>query len=78
MSLLGIRLPDDMQKTLEGICALSKRSKSSIVKEILEANLQDLYDYHLAISRIEDRVKKSQKTYSVAEVEKELGLDNEK
>ncbi|NRA89526.1 MAG: ribbon-helix-helix protein, CopG family [Simkaniaceae bacterium] len=77
MSTLGVRLPDELQKTLDGICALSKRSKSSIVKEILEEHLEDVYDYHLALSRIQKRKKFPEKPYSLEEVEKELGLNEQ-
>lgn len=77
MSMLGVRLDDHLQKTLDGACSLSKRSKSSIVKEILEEHLQDFYDYHLALSRIEKRKKSGEKSYSLKDIENELELNDD-
>ena len=74
--MLGIRLPEDMEKQLSHICALSKRSKSSIVKEILSNNLEDLEDYYTAISALEDHKAYGGKTYSLKDVEKKLRLND--
>lgn len=75
--MLGVRLPEDMEAQLGHISELSKRSKSSIVKEALERYLEDMEDYYSALERLEKHKKSGSKTYSLEEIGKEFGLDDE-
>ncbi len=74
MTTLGIRIPDEMQKTLDGICSLSKRSKTSIVKEILEDHLQDVHDYYMTLEAFDRHQKSGGKTTSLKDIKEENGL----
>lgn len=76
--MLGVRLSQDMENRLLHCSELSKRSKSSIVKEAIAAYLEDMEDYYLALERLEKHKKSGEKTFSLDEVAKELGLKNDK
>ena len=75
MTTLGIRLPDDVQKGLDHICTLTKRSKSSVVREALEQYIEDTLDYHRALERLEQHKRDGGKTYTLAEARKILESD---
>lgn len=77
MTTLGVRLPDDVMKGIDEVCAISKRSKSSIVREALENYIEDTLDYYIALKRLEQHKKDGYKTYTLEEVAEELGLDKD-
>lgn len=74
MSYLGTRIPEEMEKGLNKICKLSKRSKSSIVKEALATYIEDQADYYAALEALEKHKKSGYKTVSWEDVKKENGL----
>ena len=74
MTTLGIRLPDEILKEIEYICSLSKRSKSSVVKEALLNYIEETQDYYSALNRLEQHKKDGEKTYTLEEASKILGV----
>ena len=72
MATIGTRLPDDLAKGIDEICALSKRSRSSVVREALETFIEDRRDYYLALKRLEEHKASNKKTFSLDEVAQKL------
>lgn len=70
----SVRLSQETEQRLNFLAEKTGRTKAYYIREIIENNLEDLEDYYLACEVLE-RVRKGQeKTYSLAEVEKSLGL----
>ena len=73
---VSIRLGSQIEERLEQLAALTGRSKSYYLRELIESGLDDLEDFYLADSAME-RVRKGQEVLVDAkQVRKELGLDN--
>ena len=71
----GGTLPES-EKRLDLLAARTGRSKSILLKEIIERGLEDTEDYYLA-HQVLERVRSGQETtYSAAEVRRDLALDN--
>jgi RHH-type transcriptional regulator, rel operon repressor / antitoxin RelB len=74
MSAVSIRLPDDVSMRLQDLARLTGRSKTFYMIEAIREHLDNLEDFYTAQNRlIEIRAGRSQ-TYSLEEVERDLGL----
>lgn len=74
MAAVSLRLPEEVSKRLESLAEITGRSKTFYMIEAIRAHLDDLEDLYLSEQRlIASRGGKS-KTYTLAEVEKSLGL----
>jgi RHH-type rel operon transcriptional repressor/antitoxin RelB len=71
MTILSLRLPDDVFKRLSLLAKKTRRSKSSFIQEMLEESLDDLEDGHIALERLN---QKNARYLTTGEVEKVLGL----
>lgn len=72
--MIAIRLPEEIQNRLNFLSKETGRSKSYYVREAILAHLDDMEDLYLAEQRlIEIRSGRSQ-TFSLEEVEQDLGL----
>jgi RHH-type rel operon transcriptional repressor/antitoxin RelB len=71
---LSIRLPSDVETRLQNLATLTGRSKTFYVTEAILEHLDDLEDLYLAEQRLLDNRAGKSKTYSLDEVERELGL----
>jgi RHH-type transcriptional regulator, rel operon repressor / antitoxin RelB len=71
MSTLCIRLPDEIDKRLDSLSTKTGRTKTYYVREAIIDHLEEMEDTYIALRRLE----KPGKTYSLDEVEQELGLD---
>jgi RHH-type rel operon transcriptional repressor/antitoxin RelB len=71
---LSIRLPSDVETRLQNLATLTGRSKTFYVTEAILEHLDDLEDVYLAEQRLLDNRAGKSKTYSLDEVERELGL----
>lgn len=69
--MLTVRLPKDLEKKLERLASITKRSKSFFVKEALEHQLDELEDLYIAIERLSDV---DAKYYTTEEARKQLKL----
>jgi len=70
--LIGVRLPVDLDRRLTRLARKTRRAKTYYIQEAIVDHLDDLEDYYLAISRLEDR----QPTVSIDDVESDLELDD--
>lgn len=75
--MLGVRLPEDLEKRLDQLSKETHRSKSYYVKRALEEFLQDREDYLLALARFE-KVEQGERTYSLQEIESLMAAKNDK
>lgn len=72
----SVRLHKDTERRLDALSASTGRSKAFYIREAIEEHLDNLEDIYLA-ERVLERVRRGEeKTYSLAEVEKRLGLAN--
>jgi len=72
--MLAIRLPVEVEDRLAALAQATGRTKTFYAREAILEHLDDLEDLYLAEKRlIEIRAGRS-KTYSLAEVERSLGL----
>ena len=74
MTAISVRLPDDIVNRLNQLAALTGRSKSFYITEAILEHLDDLEDVYLAEKRLEDIRAGRSKTYTLEEVERDLGL----
>ena len=72
--MLAIRLPVDIEERLDRLAKATGRTKTFYAREAILEHLDELEDLYLAEQRlIETRAGRSQ-TYTLEEVERELGL----
>ena len=69
-----IRISRDLDERLDELAARTGRRKSYYASKAIESYLEDLEDYYLGLARLEE--SKGQRTYTLAEVERRLGLDD--
>jgi len=72
--MLSIRLPEEIETRLINLAEQTGRTKSYYAREAILEYLDDLEDIYLAQKRLEDIRSGKSKTYTLEEVEKELGL----
>lgn len=73
---MPVELSPESEKRLDLLAARTGRSKSILLKEIIERGLEDTEDYYLA-HQVLERVRSGQEaTYSASEVRRDLALDN--
>ena len=74
--MLGVRLPEDMNKRLEDLVKKTHRSKSYYVKEALASYLESYEEDLKAIATYEENLKnKTLKTYPLDDIKKRYDLD---
>ena len=72
--MLAIRLPIDIEERLDRLAKATGRTKTFYAREAILEHLDELEDLYLAEQRlIENRAGRS-RTYTLEEVERELGL----
>ena len=70
--MLGVRLEPELEKRLERLAKKTGRTKSYYAKEAIRQFIEDREDYLLA----EEVARRTEKTFSLEEVRRELGLDS--
>lgn len=71
---VGVRLPDDLEKRLNTLCAETHRAKSFYIRKALEEFLDDREDYLLALA-VKERISAGkEKTYTLDEIKQEFDL----
>lgn len=73
---VSIRLSKDIEERLNKLSKLTGRSKTYYIKESIEQHLDEIEDLYLAEQRLIDLKSGKSKTYTLKEVEKELGLED--
>jgi RHH-type rel operon transcriptional repressor/antitoxin RelB len=71
MSVLSLRLPDNVHDRLNRLAEKTKRTKSSFIKEMIETSLDEYEDAYLALERLNE---KNARYLTTEELEEELGL----
>lgn len=76
--MLGVRLPEDLDRRLSNLALQTKRPKSFYVKEAIAEYLDEHESVYQAIAEYEAEKKAGTlKTYSLDEVMKRNGITNE-
>lgn len=70
----SIRLPQEVENRLGNLSQITGRTKAYYVKEALLAHLDDIEDAYIAEKRLEDLRAGRSRTYTIEEVERDLGL----
>ena len=70
----SVRLPKDIEERLNRLAALTGRTKSFYIRELIMRGLDELEDYYLAATVRERLRKGEEETVSLEEAEQELGL----
>jgi len=73
-TIVGVRVPDEVDERLEKLAKTTGRSKSYYVREALVEHLGDLEDIYMA-DHIVERIRKGEEhVFPLDDVEKRLGL----
>ena len=72
--MLAIRLPIEVESRLEALARATGRTKTFYAREAILEHLDDLEDLYLAEQRLIDVRAGLSSTYSLDEVERDLGL----
>lgn len=72
--MLAIRLPPEVEARLEALAKATGRTKTFHAREAILEYLDDLEDLHLAEQRLSDIRAGHSRTYTLDEVERDLGL----
>ena len=72
----SVQVPDELDKRLDQLAQRTGRSKADYLQEAFENALEDLVDSYDAMEISERIGRGEEKTYSSAEVRRELGLDD--
>ncbi len=71
MSVLSIRIPDELSRRLNMLAKKTKRTKTSFIREMIEEKLADYEEAYTALERLND---KNASYLTSKELEKKLGL----
>ena len=76
MVLKTVRFPEDLDKRLDKLARLTKRTKSYFIREALEKYIDELEDIYLAETEYEEFLKSKLKPVSIEEMERRLGMED--
>jgi RHH-type rel operon transcriptional repressor/antitoxin RelB len=71
MTVLSVRLPEEIYKRLDLLAKKTRRTKTSFIKEIIEESLADFEEAYTALERLNE---KNAKYLTTEELEKKLGF----
>jgi RHH-type rel operon transcriptional repressor/antitoxin RelB len=71
MSVLCVRLPEEIYKRLDLLAKKTRRTKTSFIKEIIEDSLADFEEAYTALERLNE---KNAEYLTTEELEKKLGF----
>jgi len=74
MSAVSLRLPDEISDRLEHLSKETGRTKTFYMIQAIKEHLDDLEDLYLAEQRLIENRAGHSKTYTLDEVERDLGL----
>ena len=72
--MLAVRLPTEIEERLEKLAKTTGRTKTYYVRQAILEYLDDLEDLYLAEQRLIDLRAGRNRTYTLEEVERDLGL----
>lgn len=72
-----IRLEPEVEDRIDALARRTGRTKAYYLRELIHNGIDDLEDYYTAVVEISDQIRRGEeKTYPLAEVIRELGLDD--
>jgi len=74
--MLAIRLPQDIEQRLDDLAKRTGRTKTYYAREAILEYLDDLEDIYLAEEALNRIRRGEERTYTLDEVEHELGLED--
>ncbi|HEX3661092.1 MAG TPA: DUF6290 family protein [Acidobacteriaceae bacterium] len=74
--MLAIRLPEDIEKRLDRLAKRSGRTKTWYAREAILRHIEELEDLQIAEERLRALKEGRSRTYTLEEIERELGLDH--
>lgn len=74
--MLAIRLPEDIEKRLDRLAKRSGRTKTFYAREAILRHIEDLEDIQIAEEELIAIREGRSRTYTLEEVERDLGLDH--
>jgi RHH-type transcriptional regulator, rel operon repressor / antitoxin RelB len=74
MPAISVRLPDNLSKRLQKLAKRTGRTKTFYVIKAVQEHLEELEDVYIAEQRLIDLREGRSRTYTLDEVEHELGL----
>lgn len=74
--MLAVELPEELDRRLERLARMTGRSKADYVREALDEYIGDLEDAAVAEERLKDIRTGRSRTYTLEEVERDLGLED--
>ncbi len=74
--MLALRLPEEIEKRLTRLASITNRTKSYYAREAIIRHLTDLEDIYLAETRLEDTKAGRNRTFTLDELEENIGLDS--
>ncbi|MFT6654130.1 MAG: RHH-type rel operon transcriptional repressor/antitoxin RelB [Marinomonas primoryensis] len=72
----AIRLEDDTYVRLQELASKTGRTATFYMRQAIETHLEDLEDIYLAEQTLDQLKHGEQRTFSLNEVERELGLED--
>lgn len=72
--MLAIRLPNEIEQRLSALSKLTGRSKTFYAREAILKYIEDMEDVYLAEKRLISNRNGQSKTYTLEQMERELGL----
>lgn len=72
--MLAIRLPTEVESRLEALAQATGRTKTFYARQAIVEHLDDLEDLYLAEQHLVDVRAGRSRTYTLDEVERDLGL----
>ena len=72
--MLAIRLSPELEARLDALAKRTGRTKTYYAREAITQHLEDLEDLYDVEERVKDIRAGNSKTYTLEEVERELGL----
>lgn len=70
----AVRLPEETYERLQALAGRTGRTATYYIREAVETHLEDLEDIYLAEQVLERIRRGEEETYTLDEVERELGL----
>lgn len=71
----SVRLDAETEKRLDQLAEQTGRTKAYYIREMIERSIEDMEDYYLAATVIEDIRAGRETVSSLDDVERRLGLD---
>lgn len=72
----SVRLEPETERRLDALAAQTGRTKAYYLRELIERGLEDIEDYYRAEAAMERLRKGEERTHTLEEVRRDLGLDD--